>query len=66
MYNLIMMKRKELCMPEKQFNKIQEESEETGLSMSDIIRRAIDFYFLHHKEQKHESRRTENNNPKRS
>lgn len=56
-----MMKRKELCLSEQQFQKLQAESVQTGLSTSEIIRRAIDDFF-----SRKEKRNARNNKQERS
>lgn len=39
------MKRQQFNLTEKQIARLNKESNETGLNMSDIVRRALDLYF---------------------
>jgi hypothetical protein len=41
------MKRFQMFLPQRILDRLREQSIQTKLSMADIIRKAIDFYFLH-------------------
>lgn len=48
------MKRKAYYMTETAIRKLEEEKKKTGLSMSEIIRRAVDHYFENRKDVKND------------
>ena len=45
------MKRINFCFPEQLIEKLKKLSKDTGLTMSEIIRRALDDYFDKHKDK---------------
>ena len=46
------MKRVNFTLTENEIEKIKDESEATGLTMSDIVRRSLDEYFEKHENNK--------------